>query len=324
MAIFEYENVTARNITETISKAQSMILEKEGKEVSNSVVEVRVSGEEYMDLTLTDLPGIVHTRGVGESEGIIGDINSLLTVALKNSKTIILAVHPANVDFHNSQILTDARTNDPDTTRTLPIITKVDLVPEGSEVGTMELLLGKKTEAFALGFHAVKLRSQKDLQKKVSIKSSLKDEESFFASTEPWSKMDDRSLLGVNALVTKLSKLYVSKVTSDIPLVKQDIKLRLCKLQDELQHLGDDLLNESMRRKLCNKIESFCKVYQQVLRTGKSDSRYAAARCENGYTERAEIERLKDVFATDLLRMKPLSKGESVTCLLYTSDAADE
>jgi interferon-induced GTP-binding protein Mx1 len=145
MAIFEYENVTARNITETISKAQSMILEKEKKEVSNSVVEVRVSGEEYMDLTLTDLPGIVRTVGVGESEDIIRDINSLITVALKNSKTIILAVHPANVDFHNSQILADARSNDPKTMRTLPIITKVDLVPEGSEVGTMELLLGKKT-----------------------------------------------------------------------------------------------------------------------------------------------------------------------------------
>ena len=73
-------------------------------------------------------------------------------------RCVILAVHPCNVDFHNSQILAEAKKVDPQTKRTIPVLTKPDLIDDGAEHNVKDLLLGKKTDKFELGFHMVKGR----------------------------------------------------------------------------------------------------------------------------------------------------------------------
>jgi interferon-induced GTP-binding protein Mx1 len=78
---------------------------------------------------------------------------------LKNQRCVILAVVPANVDFHNSQIMADAKQVDPDGARTIPVITKPDLIDPGSEGGVMSLLLGERMK-FQHGFHMIKGRGQ--------------------------------------------------------------------------------------------------------------------------------------------------------------------
>ena len=47
--------------------------------------------------------------------------------------TIILAVSPANNDLANSDALKLARAADPDGQRTLGVITKLDLIDEGTD-----------------------------------------------------------------------------------------------------------------------------------------------------------------------------------------------
>ena len=79
-----------------------------------------------------------------------------MTDYLANTRCVILAVLPSNVDFHNSQILADARKVDPETKRTIPVLTKPDLIDKGGETSVKDLLLGKKTESFEMGFHMIK------------------------------------------------------------------------------------------------------------------------------------------------------------------------
>ena len=71
-------------------------------------------------------------------------------------RCVILAVLPANVDFHNSQILAEAKKVDAETKRTIPVLTKPDLIDDGAEGNVKDLLLGNKTEEFEMGFHMVK------------------------------------------------------------------------------------------------------------------------------------------------------------------------
>ena len=52
---------------------------------------------------------------------------------IENSRTIILAVIPANVDIATQEILTMAADVDPSGQRTLGVITKPDLVDKGAE-----------------------------------------------------------------------------------------------------------------------------------------------------------------------------------------------
>ena len=79
-------------------------------------------------------------------------ILTVMCKSLKMHRCVILAVHPSNVDFHNSQILNEAKEVDPKGSRTIPVLTKPDLIDEGAETSVKDLLLGNKTDKFDMGF----------------------------------------------------------------------------------------------------------------------------------------------------------------------------
>ena len=144
------------DITGAIADAQAYIIDTSGKEVSRDIVSVDVYGPQCENLTLIDLPGIVRTAGKQESATLADDIQGLMNDYLTNTRCVILAVLPSNVDFHNSQILADARKVDPGTNRTIPVLTKPDLIDDGGQISVRDVLLGLKTDSFSLGFHMVK------------------------------------------------------------------------------------------------------------------------------------------------------------------------
>lgn len=153
---------------------------------------VKISSPYCENLTLIDLPGIVRATGKGESEHLATDIQSLIDGYLKNPRCVILAVHPSNVDFHNSQIMADARKVDPQTKRTIPVLTKPDLIDEGAEKSVRDLLLGYKTEKFEKGFHMIKGRSQASLNKmKPSLTVSAR-KKSGFGTINPGDRLTTR------------------------------------------------------------------------------------------------------------------------------------
>ena len=124
--------------------------------MARDVVSVEIRGPHCQNLTLIDLPGIVRTSGKSESVTLSEDIQGLMNEYLSNPRCVILAVLPSNVDFHNSQILSQARKVDPKTERTIPVLTKPDLIDDGAQAAVKDLRLGKKTDVFEMGFHMVK------------------------------------------------------------------------------------------------------------------------------------------------------------------------
>lgn len=149
-----FDESSWHQLTESIAKAQKHIVDISGKEVARDVVSVKIAGPHCENLTLIDLPGIVRSTGKGESKNLSSDIQSLIDDYLTNPRCVILAVHPSNVDFHNSQIMAEARKVDPETNRTIPVLTKPDLIDAGAENSVRDLLLGLKTDEFKKGFHS--------------------------------------------------------------------------------------------------------------------------------------------------------------------------
>lgn len=84
--------------------ALTKMLVDEGQLISDDTIVINVSGPEFPNLTLTDLPGIVRAVNDGEAEDIIGKVRALIDRFLNQSRTVILAVVPANVDIHNNGI----------------------------------------------------------------------------------------------------------------------------------------------------------------------------------------------------------------------------
>ena len=234
-------------LSNLLSSAQQFIIEKSNKQVAFDIIEISVQGEDCVDVTVIDLPGIVRSIGKDETASLITDINLLINSFLINDRCVILAVVPANVDFHNSQILADAEKVDPSTSRTIPVITKPDMIDPGGERGVLDLLEGRK-KTFAMGFHMVKCRGQKALNNKVTLEQAFDEEKHFFSSVDPWRNVAS-DIVGVSSLRLKLAEIQVSMLEKFIPSIKKEIIDRLVKAEADLAKLGETLQTDSTRRK---------------------------------------------------------------------------
>ena len=220
---WEVRKVTSlEEVTTAIAEAQAFVIAAAGREVAEDIVEVALTGPSFVNLTLIDLPGIVRTTGDGESKSLVLDIDALIKSFLCNERCVILAVHPATDDFHNSQIMSDARSVDAQTIRTIPVITKPDLVDPGSEEGVLGLLRGEKI-AFELGLHMVKCRNQRALNDAVTIEESIEDESRYFSSHAVWGMLDP-SLLGIPNLRDKLARLQTSMIAREVPHILLEVQ----------------------------------------------------------------------------------------------------
>ncbi|CAB9530707.1 Interferon-induced GTP-binding protein [Seminavis robusta] len=245
-------------LPDSISNAQKHIIAASGKEVARDIVHVKVEGPLCEDLTLVDLPGIVRTRGVNESASIVEDIKALIDDYLTNSRCVILAVVPANVDFHNSQIMAEAQNVDPETSRTIPVITKPDLIDTGAEGDVVDLLLGRKTAKFQMGFHMVKGRGQAQLDKKLSIQESLQLEEAFFRNQMPWRQVTERNLFGTQLLRKKLGELQLGLIREKLPSIIDEIREKHDQAAEELASIGEipqsDREKKMFYREVCDEL----------------------------------------------------------------------
>jgi GTPase SAR1 family protein len=285
-------------ISKTIEEAQQCILDYAKREVAQDIIEIEIRSSDSVDLTLIDLPGIVRSVGKGESESLVQDIAHLINEFLRNERCIILAVVPANVDFHNSQIMADAIKVDPKTCRTIPVITKPDLIDPGAEDAIKELLLGKKKE-FALGFNMIRCRGQKALNDGVTVSQGLQQEENFFKSNYPWRDIEDRSLFGVDSLRDKLSSLQVKMIEDSVPSIMREVVQKKKAAAEELQRLGMDLSTDGLRRQFYNQVADGAVRFLEAEVMGKGQYRL-----EDGFEWRASLERRFSRFAEAVLRSR--------------------
>jgi len=115
---------------------------------------------------------------------------------------LILALTAANTDLANSDALKMAREVDPDGERTIGVVTKIDLMDQGTDA--LDLLQGK-IYPLSLGYYGVKCRSQKQIDENISIRDALENEAKFFATHPTYSSYSDR--LGIPFLADSMNKI---------------------------------------------------------------------------------------------------------------------
>jgi GTP-binding protein EngB required for normal cell division len=234
-------------IPDVILEAQQHILLHTKKEVAPDVVSLTVQGPDCHDLTLIDLPGLVRSKAQDESETLAEDVDRLMDDYLRNNRCVIIACLPANVDFHNSN-LADIMKVDPTTSRTIPVITKPDLIDVGAEDNVLELLQGKKV-SFSLKFHMVKGRGQAALDRKETIHEGLTEEVKFFEEQEPWKSVEDRSMFGTVNLRQKLGDLQMRMIRQSVPGILEEIRRKQQAAMKLKAELGEPFNSVSERRR---------------------------------------------------------------------------
>lgn len=124
-----------RQVQKIIADLNASVTEEEC--VSNEPIDLKVYSPNVPDLTLIDLPGYIAIHNRHQPPELKKKIVEVCRQYIK-APNIILAVCSADVDLANSEALNESRLADPRGSRTLGVLTKVDLVEPSRTVALLQ------------------------------------------------------------------------------------------------------------------------------------------------------------------------------------------
>ncbi|PWW72791.1 hypothetical protein C7212DRAFT_354378 [Tuber magnatum] len=227
--------------------------------ISPLSIGLRIYSPNVLTLTLVDLPGITRVPVGDQPKDIERQIKDMILKHITKSNSIILAVTAANTDLANSDGLKMAREVDPEGQRTIGVLTKIDLMDQGTDV--VDILAGRIIP-LRLGYVPVVNRGQRDIESKKAISAALEHERRFFEEHRAY--RNKHAYCGTPYLARKLNMILMMHIKQTLPEIKARISSSLQKYTAELSSLGDSLLGDSANIVL-NIITEFCNEYRTVL-----------------------------------------------------------
>lgn len=134
-------------------------------------------------------------------------------------RTIILAVIPANADMATSQGLDLARKWDPDGSRTLGVITKIDIMDRGTDASAMIM---NREIPLKLGYVGIKNRSQEDINNKVKVGEALNKEDDYFKNHQVYRNIDPK-YLGTRSLTKRLTEVLEKNINKHLRSILNEV-----------------------------------------------------------------------------------------------------
>ncbi|KAG0554580.1 hypothetical protein KC19_12G102200 [Ceratodon purpureus] len=235
----EFLHIPGRRFTDFSAIRKEIQLETErelgtNKGISEKQIRLKIFSPNVLNITLVDLPGITKVPVGDQPTDIEARVRTMILSYIKHETCIILAVSPANADLANSDALQMARIADPDGSRTIGVISKLDIMDRGTDARSF--LLGNIIP-LRLGYVGVVNRSQEDISANKSIRDALTYEENFFRSRPVYHNLSDRC--GVPQLAKKLNTILVQHIKAILPDLKSRISNQMVALQKELASYGE-------------------------------------------------------------------------------------
>jgi len=237
------------DIRKEIENETSRIAGK-NKGISRLPINLKVYSPKVLNLTLVDLPGITKVPIGDQPTDIEKQIRNLILEYVAKPNCIILAVSPANVDIVNSESLKLARQVDPQGKRTIGVLSKLDLMDQGTNA--LDILSGK-VYPLKLGFVGVVNRSQQDVQMNKTVEEGLNAEEEFFHSHPVYRTISNRC--GTRYLAKLLNQTLMVHIREKLPDIKARLNTLMGQTEQELASYGDaNLYNKEDRGALILKL----------------------------------------------------------------------
>jgi len=222
------------------------------------------------DLTLIDLPGItrVPVKGSDQTEDVEKLTRDMTLHYVKDARTIILAVLPANQDISCSDALQMARQVDPQGIRSIGVITKIDIMDSGTDA--CHMLKGEDVP-LRLGYVGVKMRSQQDIMNKKPVVDALEDERQWFENHRAYGKLPP-GFVGTPVLISKLTQILFKHIRRFLPEIKKEINEKRRSVQDRLDELGNGVpvKEEERVQVMWTMLTDYCDMFKNTIR-GKYD-----------------------------------------------------
>ncbi|XP_004928592.1 dynamin isoform X5 [Bombyx mandarina] len=208
------------------------------KGISPVPINLRVYSPNVLNLTLIDLPGLTKVPIGDQPIDIEQQIKGMIFQFIRRESCLILAVTPANTDLANSDALKLAKEVDPQGLRTIGVITKLDLMDEGTDARDV---LENKLLPLRRGYIGVVNRSQKDIDGRKDIAAALAAERKFFLSHPSYRHLADR--LGTPYLQRVLNQQLTNHIRDTLPSLRDKLQKQLLTLEkdvDQYKHFRPD------------------------------------------------------------------------------------
>ncbi|KAF2231997.1 hypothetical protein EV356DRAFT_550882 [Viridothelium virens] len=215
------------NLPDLIEKAMICmgLNDKSGKRgpraFSRDLLRVEMNGPGVPELTLVDLPGLIHATKNEQDEEDVKATHALTKNYLKNRRTIVLAIISAKNDYANQVIINLCKQHGA-TSRTLGIITKPNYLLPNSELEAEFVSLSDNND---------------NLESTSNFEERLGSEIDFFGKGI-WTTRDSRTL-GIDALRSRLSKLLESHLRQKLPELRSELGQKLSQTKKQLLGLGE-------------------------------------------------------------------------------------
>ncbi|CAH3017079.1 unnamed protein product [Porites evermanni] len=318
----DFEEVRKEIVAETDRETGS------NKGISSLPINLRVFSPHVLNLTLVDLPGMTKVPVGDQPADIEMLIRSMLMQFITKPNCLILAVSPANSDLANSDALKIAKEVDPEGVRTIGVITKLDLMDEGTDARD---ILENRVLPLRRGYVGVVNRSQADIDGRKDIRSALASERKFFLSHPSYRHLADK--MGTSYLQKILNQQLTNHIRETLPALRSRLEENIMALEKEVkgfEHYNPD--DPSMKTKaLMQMIQQFNNDFEKAIE-GSGDQidtkeLSGGAKINRIFHERFPYELVKVEFDEKQLRkeiMFAIKNIHGIRVGLFTPDMAFE
>ena len=284
-------------VRETIEALTDEVCGKD-KNILDKPIVLNVYSQTCPDLTLVDLPGVTRVPIEGQPKNIEEITKNMAIRYIEDPLTIILCVIAANSDIATSDGLKLAKEIDTSGSRTLGVLTKLDIMDAGTDA--RKALMNEEIP-LKLGYVGVKNRSKLDLTNKLSMAETARKEKEFFKNHPVYKNLPEGHL-GTSVLINKLTKIYFKIIRENLPRIVKAINERLKTAEEELSGLGTPMPTDDAGKMslLWNMINEYCDIFKNALE-GKytAGKRLSFLEDEGGYKIKAKFSKLLDEFTGD-------------------------
>ncbi|CAN1309306.1 Dynamin-related protein 5A [Linum perenne] len=229
------------------------------KQISTVPIHLSIFSPNVVNLTLVDLPGLTKVAIDGQPESIVQDIDNMVRSYIEKPNCIILAISPANQDLATSDAIKISREVDPRGERTFGVLTKIDLMDQGTNA--VEILEGR---SYKLQFPWIGVvnRSQADINKSVDMIAARRREREYFQSSSEYRHLAQR--MGSEHLGKMLSKHLEQVIKSRIPGLQSLISKTIIELETELSRLGRPVATDAGGKLYM--VMEICRSFDQIFK----------------------------------------------------------
>ena len=252
-----------RTITDEIAPGRTICADKK--------IFVEVFSKHVQDLTVVDLPGLIYSDDTGGVREIYHRIKALYKQYIDDKHCVIACVVTATEDVNSQEAYAIAKEADPLMKRTIGVITKIDRIEVAHGPTIVQRLQGQGDNAwkFSLGTHAVRNRTQDEINSGTSREDVDKAEDLFFATHEYLSRVsakEKQAMLGFASLERKLVEVQSTIIKEGLPVIEKQIRQTLAEKKKELKALpasmATDAEAQDVLRQLTGRLrECFQKLY---------------------------------------------------------------